>query len=36
VTQVWDVEHIDRGYPRFVENLQRLGADITRVLADPL
>ena len=33
VTQVWDVEHIDRGYPRFVENLpgsrrrRRAGAD---------
>lgn len=34
-TQVWDVEHIDRGYPRFVENLQRLGADIARVPSDP-
>ncbi|HLU56540.1 MAG TPA: UDP-N-acetylglucosamine 1-carboxyvinyltransferase [Pseudonocardia sp.] len=31
VTQVWDVEHIDRGYPRFVENLQALGADVRRV-----
>lgn len=30
-TEVWDVFHIDRGYPRFVENLQRLGADIERV-----
>jgi len=36
VTQVWDVEHIDRGYPRFVENLQGLGADVARVLTDPL
>jgi UDP-N-acetylglucosamine 1-carboxyvinyltransferase len=36
VTQVWDVEHIDRGYPRFVENLQCLGADVARVLTDPL
>jgi len=36
VTQVWDVEHIDRGYPRFVENLQGLGADVERVLTDPL
>lgn len=34
-TQVWDIEHIDRGYPRFVENLQRLGADVARVTADP-
>lgn len=35
VTEVWDVEHIDRGYPRFVENLRALGADIARVSADP-
>ena len=34
-TEVWDVEHIDRGYPRFVENLSGLGADISRVTADP-
>ena len=34
-TEVWDVEHIDRGYPRFVENLRSLGADIRRVSADP-
>ena len=31
VTEVWDVFHIDRGYPRFVENMQRLGADVQRV-----
>ncbi|WP_133850869.1 UDP-N-acetylglucosamine 1-carboxyvinyltransferase [Labedaea rhizosphaerae] len=31
VTEVWDVFHIDRGYPRFVENMQRLGADVRRV-----
>lgn len=30
-TEVHDVFHIDRGYPRFVENLQKLGADIQRV-----
>ena len=35
-TEVWDVEHIDRGYPRFVENLRALGADIERVAADPV
>ncbi|MCK2244912.1 MULTISPECIES: UDP-N-acetylglucosamine 1-carboxyvinyltransferase [unclassified Crossiella] len=35
VTEVWDVFHIDRGYPRFVENMQRLGADVQRVSADP-
>jgi UDP-N-acetylglucosamine 1-carboxyvinyltransferase len=34
-TEVWDVEHIDRGYPRFVQNLQALGADIARVSAPP-
>jgi UDP-N-acetylglucosamine 1-carboxyvinyltransferase len=34
-TQVWDVEHIDRGYPRFVENLSGLGASIARVQGDP-
>jgi UDP-N-acetylglucosamine 1-carboxyvinyltransferase len=33
-TVVWDVDHIDRGYPRFVENLQGLGADIERVTVD--
>ncbi|MEO9220538.1 MAG: UDP-N-acetylglucosamine 1-carboxyvinyltransferase [Mycobacteriaceae bacterium] len=32
-TLVHDVFHIDRGYPRFVENLQRLGATIERVSA---
>ena len=35
VTQVWDVFHIDRGYPQFVENMQRLGANIQRVAAPP-
>ncbi len=35
-TQVWDVEHIDRGYPRFVENLSGLGAGIARVQGDPV
>lgn len=32
-SEVWDVFHIDRGYPQFVENLQRLGADIERIQA---
>ncbi len=36
VTEVWDVEHIDRGYPRFVDNLRTLGADVHRVATDPL
>ncbi|GAA4029368.1 UDP-N-acetylglucosamine 1-carboxyvinyltransferase [Allokutzneria multivorans] len=35
VTEVWDVFHIDRGYPQFIENLQRLGADVQRVSAPP-
>ena len=35
VTEVWDVFHIDRGYPMFVENMQRLGADVRRVDASP-
>jgi UDP-N-acetylglucosamine 1-carboxyvinyltransferase len=35
VTDVWDVFHIDRGYPRFLENLASLGADVRRVSAPP-
>jgi UDP-N-acetylglucosamine 1-carboxyvinyltransferase len=35
VTEVWDVFHIDRGYPHFVENLNRLGARIERVFGEP-
>lgn len=31
VTEVHDVYHIDRGYPNFVENLNRLGAQVERV-----
>lgn len=31
VTEVHDVFHIDRGYPNFVENLNRLGAHVERV-----
>jgi UDP-N-acetylglucosamine 1-carboxyvinyltransferase len=34
-TEVWDVFHIDRGYPRFVQNMVRLGADVERVAAPP-
>jgi UDP-N-acetylglucosamine 1-carboxyvinyltransferase len=34
VTQVWDVFHIDRGYPEFVENLNRLGARVERVSSE--
>lgn len=33
VTEVYDVFHIDRGYPNFVENLRALGAGIERVSA---
>ncbi|MBP2323217.1 UDP-N-acetylglucosamine 1-carboxyvinyltransferase [Kibdelosporangium banguiense] len=35
VTEVWDVFHIDRGYPEFVENMNRLGAQVERVAAAP-
>ncbi|MPZ66402.1 MAG: UDP-N-acetylglucosamine 1-carboxyvinyltransferase [Pseudonocardiaceae bacterium] len=35
VTEVWDVFHIDRGYPRFVENLRDLGAHIERATSPP-
>ncbi len=35
ITDVWDVFHIDRGYPRFLENLTTLGADVRRVTAPP-
>ncbi len=35
-TTVHDVIHIDRGYPNFVENLQRLGATIERTQEEEL
>ena len=35
VTEVWDVFHIDRGYPRFVDNMRNLGADLRRVNTAP-
>jgi UDP-N-acetylglucosamine 1-carboxyvinyltransferase len=35
VTLVEDSFHIDRGYPRFIEQLQSLGADVTRESGDP-
>lgn len=35
-TTVHDVFHIDRGYPNFVENLQRLGAAIERTQEEEL
>jgi len=31
VTEVHDIEHIDRGYPHFEENLRALGGEIERV-----
>ncbi|PTR23033.1 UDP-N-acetylglucosamine 1-carboxyvinyltransferase [Rhodococcus sp. OK519] len=34
ITEVHDVYHIDRGYPRFVEDLVGLGGDIRRVADD--
>ena len=34
VTLVEDSFHVDRGYPRFVEQLQALGADIRRESVD--
>ncbi len=34
VTQVWDVFHIDRGYPDFLANLSGLGARVDRVDPD--
>ncbi len=33
VTEVHDVYHIDRGYPRFVEQMQALGGQVERVSA---
>lgn len=35
ITELWDVFHIDRGYPSLVEDLTRLGGRVERVLADP-
>jgi UDP-N-acetylglucosamine enolpyruvyl transferase len=30
VTTVADVHHVDRGYERFVESLQSIGANVVR------
>ena len=35
VTEVHEVFHIDRGYPHFVEDMQKLGGRIERVGPDP-
>ncbi|MGH3684094.1 MAG: UDP-N-acetylglucosamine 1-carboxyvinyltransferase [Pseudonocardiaceae bacterium] len=35
ITEVWDVFHIDRGYPNFLENLTTLGANVHRVSEPP-
>jgi UDP-N-acetylglucosamine 1-carboxyvinyltransferase len=34
VTEVSEIQHVDRGYVRFEEQLRALGADVTRVEAD--
>jgi UDP-N-acetylglucosamine 1-carboxyvinyltransferase len=34
VTEIADIYHIDRGYPRFVEQLQALGGNIERTESD--
>jgi UDP-N-acetylglucosamine 1-carboxyvinyltransferase len=34
VTTVHEIQHVDRGYANFVEDLQRLGADVSRVELD--
>jgi UDP-N-acetylglucosamine 1-carboxyvinyltransferase len=31
-TTVTEAQHVDRGYPSFVETLSRLGADVQRVV----
>lgn len=36
VTEVHEVGHIDRGYPHFVEDLQKLGGQIQRVTDEPV
>ena len=35
VTEVYEIEHIDRGYDRFAEKLTSLGADIGRATGTP-
>jgi len=34
ITTVHEVQHVDRGYANFVEDLQRLGADVNRIQTD--
>jgi UDP-N-acetylglucosamine 1-carboxyvinyltransferase len=34
ITEVTDIEHIDRGYPFIEEKFNKLGAKITRVTED--
>ena len=36
VTEVHEVHHVDRGYPRFVQQLRALGADVRRVGGVPV
>jgi UDP-N-acetylglucosamine 1-carboxyvinyltransferase len=33
VTEVWEIFHVERGYPGFVENLRKLGAEVERISA---
>jgi len=35
ITEVYDIAHIDRGYPDFVANLTQLGAHVDRIKTDP-
>jgi UDP-N-acetylglucosamine 1-carboxyvinyltransferase len=35
VTELWDVFHIDRGYPHLVEDLNRLGGQVERAPVEP-
>ena len=35
VTEVYDIEHIDRGYPDFLAQLRSLGGEIRRVSGWP-
>jgi UDP-N-acetylglucosamine 1-carboxyvinyltransferase len=35
VTEVYEIEHIDRGYDRFAEKLTSLGADMRRATETP-
>jgi UDP-N-acetylglucosamine 1-carboxyvinyltransferase len=34
VTTIYEPHHVDRGYEGFVDDLTRIGADVTRVDVD--